>query len=76
MKSYNVDEYHALAFMQRVPQCLLQTYPTVVSFLFLQGNDLHFNTETQASLPDSLKAKPIITFRITELDGETKQTLM
>ncbi|XP_065052618.1 calcyphosin-2-like [Rhopilema esculentum] len=40
------------------------------------GRDLQFRTENQASLPDSLKGKPIIAFRITEVDGTAKEKLL
>ena len=43
---------------------------------YLQGRDLQFRTGNQASLPDSLKSKPIITFRITEFDAESKEKLL
>ena len=40
------------------------------------GRNVTFHTDTQTSLPDNLRTKPVISFRITEVDGEQRKKLI
>jgi len=70
---------NALPFIDRGRYCHIKGPKKDRQFTILDiqlGRDLQFRTGNQASLPDSLKSKPIITFRITEFDAESKEKLL
>ena len=42
--------------------------------LILQGSNLSFATALQMSLPQSVRARPVVLFRVTDVDEEARQT--
>eukprot|EP00794_Sanderia_malayensis_P012752 gene12752-14059_t len=69
----------AMPFIQRNTYSHIRGRKKNMNYTLLDiavGNELHFTTVDQASLPDSLKSKPTIAFKITEIDEEGREKLI
>ena len=45
-----------------------------LTFLFYsQGSNLSFATASQSSLPQSVSARPVVAFRVSEVDDQARQ---
>ena len=76
MKTYRGKKFTVVVLV--IESCLLLKIIMIlmkpVKFHYLQGSSLSFMTAFQTSLPQTVSSRPVVVFRICDLDEHAKET--